>query len=197
MRQTVKKVDDELQIVYSEVYAPNLPDSQGDFMTKVGVRKMAHNFMAQQNLQAVDTMHDNEENGSIVVESFIARDDDPIFLPGAWVVGIHIPDPEIWQEVKKGNLNGFSMEAMVAVEEVILDVDFPPEVTTQTIEDESGHQHTLTVKFDADGQFLGGETNTVDGHKHTIKRMTHVEEAEGHKHRMFLLEGLEIVTDEA
>ena len=41
----IRKTDDELQIVYGEVYAPNVPDVHGEFMTPVEVRKMAHRFL--------------------------------------------------------------------------------------------------------------------------------------------------------
>ena len=33
---TIKKYDDEQQLVYGEVYAPSIPDSQGDYMSATG-----------------------------------------------------------------------------------------------------------------------------------------------------------------
>jgi hypothetical protein len=36
-----KKADDELQVVYVEIYSPGVPDSQNDFMTKDEIRWMA------------------------------------------------------------------------------------------------------------------------------------------------------------
>ena len=111
----IKRTDDELQIVYGEVYAPNIPDVHGEFMTPVEVRKMAHRFMQKRILNAVDTNHDNELNGSYIVESFVVDEegDDSIYLSGAWVIGMHVPDPEVWEAVKSGEINGFSMEAFV------------------------------------------------------------------------------------
>jgi hypothetical protein len=29
---------------------------------------------------------------------------------GSWIVGVNVTDPEIWQEVKDGNVKGFSIE---------------------------------------------------------------------------------------
>lgn len=194
MKLVVRKADADLQIVYSEVWAPNMPDAMGDFMTVDEVRKMAHGFLASNITNSVDTMHDNLQNGSVVVESFIARENDPDgFIQDAWVVGVYIPDPELWDRVMKGELNGFSMEAMVEIEEVVLEVDFPEHIETVTVNDDSGHSHKVSVRFGADGSFLGGETDEVDGHKHTIEKMTHTTKTDGHQHRMFLLEGLEII----
>jgi len=99
---SIKKVDEELQIVWGEVYVPELPDSQGDFMTTLEVRKMAYSFMYAGRLGKVDMNHDNTINGSMIVESFIARSDDAVFIPGSWVVGMHIPDKEIWGMIKSG-----------------------------------------------------------------------------------------------
>ncbi len=78
-----KKFDEERQLVYAEVYAPMIPDSQGDFMTAEGIEKIAHDFMKNGNVNKIDTNHDLEENGSFVIESFIARGNDPDFTVGA------------------------------------------------------------------------------------------------------------------
>ena len=60
----------------------------------------------------VPKRHDGKtDRGLQIVETFIARDDDTLSIPGSWVVGIHVPHPETWEAVKKGDLNGFSMEA--------------------------------------------------------------------------------------
>ena len=40
----IRKVDHELQIVYGEVYAPEFPDSQGDYMSRETIREMAFEF---------------------------------------------------------------------------------------------------------------------------------------------------------
>ena len=103
----IKKADDELQIVYAEVYAPNIPDSQGEFMQPTTIRKMAHSFLAKGFVNQIDTNHDNVTNGSYVVESFIARKNDPDFIEDSWVVGVHVPDSDLWAKIKKGELNGF------------------------------------------------------------------------------------------
>ncbi len=140
MECLIRKTDDELQIVYGEVYAPNVPDVHGEFMTPVEVRKMAHLFMTKQILDQCDTNHDNALNGSIVVESFIAREDDSIYIPEAWVIGMHVPDDEMWQQIKSGEINGFSMEAFVHMREKVIEIEVPDVLGGVTVEAD-GHSH--------------------------------------------------------
>jgi len=191
MNMLLKKLDDELQVVYGEVYAPNVPDAQGDFMTSDEVIKMAHEYMKNGSLTAVDTNHDNKETGSTVVESFIANEGDPIFVEGAWVVGIHVPDPELWAGIKNGELNGFSMEAMVQAEKKIIEFEVPDIIVGTTLSDDTGHTHEYTVKFDEQGNFLGGSTDVVDGHVHPIVKATVTGETEGHTHKFSIVESME------
>ncbi len=98
----IKKTDEELQVVCGEVYAPGIPDSQDDFMTAGAIRDMAWDFMRKGALSKIDVQHDRKESGSYVVESFVARDDDSVFIPGAWVLGVRVPDPAVWRMVKSG-----------------------------------------------------------------------------------------------
>lgn len=97
------------QIAYAIVYEPGVADTQGDFATAKTIEKMAHDFVRNARMQKIDTEHDMKANGSSVVESFIARKGDPDFPAGAWVVGVHIPNRELWAQIVKGELTGFSM----------------------------------------------------------------------------------------
>lgn len=179
-----KAADEEQRIVWAEVYAPNRPDSDTEYMDAEGIRKMAYDFMSRMGLDQIDSGHDNQlVAGCCVVESFIARKGDPDFIEGAWVVGVHIPDDDTWAKVKKGELNGFSMEAMVNKEVVEVTLEVPPVIQGRTMKAEDGHVHTFHVAYDENGRFLGGKTDTVDGHYHTIKRGTVTEETGGHRHK--------------
>jgi len=180
----VKKTDDELQIVWSEVYVPWVPDTQGDFMRPDEIRKMAHKFLTKGHQHAIDQNHDQVDDRYThsVVESFIARDGDPVFVPGAWVVGVHIPDADTWAAVKSGEFNGFSMDAVCKKQVKVVEIEVDPMVEGLTNEI-SGHKHSFVVRFNESGEFLGGQTNEVDGHSHAIRRATVTEKAEGHVHR--------------
>jgi hypothetical protein len=189
--RSIKKSDDELQIVWGEVYAPGYPDSQGDFMTAATVRDMAYGFMRKGALDAIDTQHDQEKNGSYIVESFIARENDPTFIQDAWVIGVKVPDDETWGKIKKGELNGFSIDGLGVRVESVIEIDMPPFMTGETDEGQDGHKHMFYVKFDDEGNFLGGETDAApDGHMHKILAGTVTETVNGHCHRFSFIEGV-------
>jgi hypothetical protein len=186
----IKKQDQDEQLVFGEVYVPNVTDSQGDRMSAEEIKKTAYLFMERMRLNKVDTDHDQKVNGSFVVESFIARDGDPTFIPGSWVIGVKVPDAGIWQKIKKGELNGFSFDGMGIREEVTVEVNVPESLTglSDRVED---HAHQFQVRFDpATGAFLGGETDVVNGHSHKIVKGTVTEAAAGHTHRFSYVEEL-------
>lgn len=188
----MKKFDGKLQIVWGEVYAPDIPDSQGDFMTADEIRKMAHAFMKQGKLGQVDINHDNNLYGCWIVESFIARDDDSIFIPGAWVVGIHVPDVLLWKGIEEGDLNGLSMQGLAFPEKKTIELEIPEKITGKT-DEVAGHAHKFTVTFGPSGELLGGSTDTVGGHFHVISRGTITDDADGHHHRFDYVDELTYV----
>lgn len=188
---------EEQQIVYGEVYAPNRPDAQGEFMQRDEIRKMAHEFIRSGKMGQIDIMHGNKiVEGCSVVESFVAGAGDQNFIEGAWVIGVHIPDADVWAGVKKGDINGFSMEALVTRHDAEVDVEIPPVVTglTSKSEDKGGsHQHKYFVSYDGEGQFKGGFTDTVNGHFHKIIAGTHTQPVDGHTHRFSSVDNVEIL----
>lgn len=185
------KTDDDRQLAYGEVYIPMIPDSQGDFMTEIEIEKMAHRFMKNQLLYRVDTEHDMADNGSVVVESFIAREGDPDFMKGAWVAAIAVPD-ELWPLVKSGELGGFSMYGGGERIPTMITIEVPDDgiMKGETSEMED-HFHKFTIRFDNEGSFLGGETNTVNGHSHTITKGTVTDKESDHRHRFSFVEALQ------
>jgi hypothetical protein len=186
----IKRVDADKQIVYAEVYAPYVLDTYGEFMVPEDIEIMAHRFMRLDLNNVIDTNHDNVPNGSFPVESFIARDDDPDFTPGAWVLGVKIVEQEIWDKVVRGELNGYSFEAMVSLVEWDLDVqvvrDHFGETTTLRGVD---HEHMFFVQVNEKGRVVKGWTSEApDGHTHDIRHGTVTEKAgaDNHAHRFEL-----------
>lgn len=187
---SVKKIDAEQQLVYGEVYAPGFPDSQGDFMTAESIQRMAHEFLRKGLVDKIDLHHTQVESGCYVVESFIARADDPDFIPGSWVLGVKVPDPEVWALVKSGELNGFSFDGEGYRVETVLEIDMPDAIEGETVE-VNGHKHTFVVRYDQEGNFLGGVTGPgPDGHVHKILRGTVTETTDDHAHRFSFVEGV-------
>ena len=187
----IKSEDAKKRIVWAEVYAPNRPDSDGEFMDAEGICKMAYEFMRKQSLDQIDHSHTNElVNGAHIVESFIARKGDPTFIEGAWVVGCHIPKDEDWAKVEKGEWNGFSIEASVRKDVVEVEIEIPPVLSGKTLKHEDGHDHTFYVTYSEQGKFLGGKTDVVKGHSHTITQGTITDPASDHHHRFSHVEDL-------
>ncbi|MFO1157266.1 MAG: XkdF-like putative serine protease domain-containing protein [Reyranellaceae bacterium] len=185
----IKKTDAELQVVFGEVLAPAVVDAQGDCMSADEIRKAAYHFLQKGRQAAVDTDHDRLANGSHVVESFIARDGDPAFIPGAWVIGVRVPDTALWDRIRKGELNGFSFEGVGLRAPATVQLDIPEQVSGQS-QEAAGHSHRFVVAFDDAGRFVGGETDEVQGHRHSIVKGTVTEDTAGHVHRYSFAEHL-------
>lgn len=117
-RAMFRKFDIEKHLVYAEVYLPDVPDAHGHQMTRAEIEKMAHNFMKNARTTQIDLNHDNQTDyGCYMVESFIARDGDPDYAPGAWVGVVKVDNPDVWRMIKDGEITGFSFEGMAYVVE--------------------------------------------------------------------------------
>lgn len=182
----IKRIDTLKRIVYGEVYAPYVLDTYAEFMYPDDIEKMAHRFMRLDLSKTIDTSHDNVPNGSYPVETFIAREGDPDYTPGAWVMGVKIEGEDTWQRVLRGELNGFSFQSLVVPKlvEVVYEVIRDHVGETEPAADD--HTHTYFVTLDEQGLVVGGYTDNVDGHSHRIGRASVTAEAEGHNHRFFL-----------
>jgi hypothetical protein len=180
------KLDVKKRIVYSEVYAPYTLDTYNDMMIPEDIEKMAHEYLRRADLnQTVDVNHDNVPISAYPVESFIARKGDPDFTEGAWVVGIKIVDELIWKKIESGELGGYSMEIMAKAVPHVATVYIASSSIGRTAENDD-HSHYFFVKFDDNGNVIGGETSMDAGHVHKINYGTITETNYGHKHRFSL-----------
>lgn len=184
----IKKVDEDQRLVYAEVYAPNVPDSQNEFMRSEAIVKMAHSFMRNMRLKNVDSNHSLEANGSYVAESFLARESDPVFIPGSWVVAIKVLNDDEWADVKSDKYNGISLYGTaIGSEPVVLEFEVPDVITGAT-QKTGGHSHTFSISLDESGKISSGITDFVEGHSHRIVRGTLTEDSNGHAHKFSFLE---------
>lgn len=184
----IQKKDGFHKRIYGVVYEPNVIDSHGDMMTKEDVEHAAHSFLRVASLgEAIDTHHDNWPNGSYPVESFIARKGDTEYPEGAWVIGVQVTDDELWEQVVKGEIAGFSFEGKARKVAVEVEVEYAPTYIGMTEPDpEDGHVHFFVAKLDENGKVSGGNTSTVNGHSHLITKATATDKAKGHHHRYFI-----------
>ncbi len=183
----VKKTDVEKRMVYGEVYAPYQLDTHGEMMLPEDIEKIAHRFLQLDLGSVIDVQHDNVPRDAVPVESFIARDNDPDFASGAWVLGVKILDEQLWEDCKSGKYNGFSFEAMVKKIVAVIDYEVLRDNFGET-ERNLDHTHLFWVELNDDGVVIGGRTTTDYGHSHEIVAGTATEMSGNppHTHRIFV-----------
>jgi len=111
---------EEKQLIYGAVYSPDQVDAQDDSMNDEEIEKMAH-FYLEKHLKNILPANDLRHTQDLPlekvcpVESYIAPVDIPVnenrvIIKGSWIMVSKVFDPTIWQEVKKGNINAYSMK---------------------------------------------------------------------------------------
>lgn len=109
----IRKVDQEKRLVYGIVYAPDELDTEQHTMTAAEIEKAAHAFMAAGRTGQVDKDHDEDPDEGFVVESYLISKGDlrfPNDPEGSWAVVIKVTSDDTWNEVKKGDISGISMQ---------------------------------------------------------------------------------------
>ncbi len=111
----------ELRYVLGIVLMPDRVDAQGDVYSADEIRKAEWDYMI--NMRNVGFMHKHLVNGKVqLVESFIAPVDMTVegsAIPaGTWLMGLHVPDDAIWEQVKSGAIGGLSIGGLAAKQPV-------------------------------------------------------------------------------
>ncbi|MCU5716663.1 XkdF-like putative serine protease domain-containing protein [Bacillus cereus] len=116
--QLLTKADDPKKLVYGVVYEPGVEDAHQDFMTSEEIEKAAHAFLKDS--RDIDKQHDFIPGAGELVESYIAPDDFEIngqtIAKGSWVIATKATD-EIWDQIQKGEITGYSMAGSAEVED--------------------------------------------------------------------------------
>jgi hypothetical protein len=191
VKTDVESDSSEYHYVYGVVYSPLEIDTDWESMTADDIRKMAHEFIASGQVYSIDVMHNECPSGAQVVESFIARKGDPDYNEGDWVLGVQMPDGELWNEIKSGNLNGFSVQMSVVKvpKKVLVDIAQIAIGDTElnnTDEVLPFHKHEYYIEFDSNGRVSLGMTDEEMGHLHQIISTVVTENELGHNHRFFI-----------
>jgi len=173
------------QVVMGELLIPDTPNSFGDITTKEAIKEFAYEFARQG--YGIDLNHDNVDVNKqqiVIVESFIVRPGDPDFIEGSWVIAMKILDDDLWQQVLDGDFNGFSYEAVVEMQPVLIKNLRNRTVTGVTEADPAdGHTHDYVAVLDPLNKPISGGTSVTNGHSHTIARHSFTEVSEHHRHR--------------
>lgn len=192
LRVAFKSIEEDKQLVFGEVYAPNMVDTDWEAMTPEDVEFAAHEFMKNGYINNIDVNHDLNPSGAKVVESFIIRNpEDPFFKDGSWVLGVWVPE-DIWVDIKAGKLNGFSFygtsvkQPVSVVVDVIRSLVGETESGQDTAKSIDSHKHTFVLRLDEYGKVVSGHTDFKHNHQHIIKYTTATETAMEHAHRFFV-----------
>jgi len=118
----IAKIDDDKRIVKGVVYQPDVADAHDDQMDEVEIEKAAHLFMEKQHTYNIDKQHDLEVDKGFVIESYIAPCDMTLgeqqISKGSWVAAVKVTDDDTWEDIKKGEITGFSMWGVGKREEI-------------------------------------------------------------------------------
>jgi cation transport regulator ChaB len=116
---TFIKADNEQQLVTGIVLEPETVDAQGDIISAEVIEKAAHNFLAKSRI--IGKQHKGKAMAE-VVESYIAPRDMQIgeqgVKKGSWIMSVKVHDNSLWEEVKAGEITGFSIGALGVREQV-------------------------------------------------------------------------------
>ncbi|MGG1248565.1 XkdF-like putative serine protease domain-containing protein [Bacillus spizizenii] len=108
--KVLAKEADEQKLVYGIVYEPDTVDAHGDFMTAAEIEKAAHGFL--KDAREIDKQHDFQGGVGEVVESYVAPADFEMngetIKKGSWVL-VTKASEEVWEQIKKGEITGYSM----------------------------------------------------------------------------------------
>ncbi|CAI6221798.1 XkdF-like putative serine protease domain-containing protein [Bacillus subtilis] len=114
--KVLAKEEGEQKLVYGIVYEPDTVDAHGDFMTAAEIEKAAHGFL--KDAREIDKQHDFKGGVGEVVESYVAPADFEMngetIKKGSWVL-VTKASEEIWEEIKKGEITGYSMAGVADI----------------------------------------------------------------------------------
>ena len=126
--KAMKFQDDEKRVIYSVAMRPNMliprKDINGEpamvFYSEETVNDLQQNFFKNNSHNGATINHDkNLRKDMYAFESWIVQDpekDKATSLglqvqKGDWVMAQKVDNPEVWEDIKKGKLTGFSIEA--------------------------------------------------------------------------------------
>ena len=125
---------DEKHMVYGAVLRPDFPiyryDGENEYyleFTSESIERMARDYMMNYRQGNVTIQHEEYANEVFMVESWIKQDMDKDksvsvgldkSLPiGTWFCGFYVNNNDIWERIRRKELKGFSVEAMIDLED--------------------------------------------------------------------------------
>ncbi len=106
----ITKADAKRQVVVGVVLEPDTVDTQKDTISAEEIEATAHQYLVESRI--VGAQHRKKARAE-VVESYLAPCDFELggqkVIKGSWVLGVHVLDSALWQDVEAGHYTGFSV----------------------------------------------------------------------------------------
>lgn len=124
-KQEFQDIDYEKRIVTAPVMLAETPILRfnadlGKYFVKFRpetIEKMLKKYLKENKINNVNTNHNSREtrDGVYMMESYIVGDRNqsklfPDLPEGSWVATFYVENDEVWEKIKKGEYNGFSLE---------------------------------------------------------------------------------------
>lgn len=124
----------EKHIVMGAVLIPDKPiyrnqDGEEFYIqfSKETIEKLAHDYLANDRVYSFTKEHEDVADGIYVVETWLKTSENDkskdygIDVPvGSWLMAAKVENEEIWRKIKAGEMNGYSIEAFVNLDEIKL-----------------------------------------------------------------------------
>lgn len=118
--------DEERQLLWGVVCRADFPiyrrdDTYGEYYLVFSadtIRQLAEQYLAEGRQNTVDLQHDGQMVEGVQLVQFVIKDTARGVVPagfddvadGSLFAEFHVTDPDIWDQVKAGDFNGFSLE---------------------------------------------------------------------------------------
>lgn len=135
----LKVADEEKRIVCGPALVPNKKILRYDkeskepfyiYFSEETIRKVSEDFLKDKKTHSFNLQHESDTEDLYITESWIIEDPENDKakalgmegLPkGTWMLSCKVPDDEVWQRVKNGELRGFSIDgSFLSVEDTLL-----------------------------------------------------------------------------
>lgn len=127
------KLENEKRLLIGAVLIPNKPiyrymNGQEFYISfdEATIEKLAQGFLANDYQHNITIDHQYDADDIVVVESWIKTSEsdksvayglnEPI---GTWFISVKVNNEDVWQKIKSGVYKGFSVEAIVGLDEII------------------------------------------------------------------------------
>lgn len=139
----------EKRIICGAVLVPDFPiyrynEYDGEYyitFPKETIQHLAYNYISNGHISTFTSQHEKAVYGVNIIESWIKTSENDksvdlgLDLPiGSWIVMAKVNDDNIWNDIKEGKMNGFSIESFLDFSEVKFNKQNNKEEKMQTIE---------------------------------------------------------------